>query len=376
MALTKTVNYTQNVPQALGYSTEVTGTAGVVTAIIKFNARAGTLNVGTYGSSQSLVHGFTTEDGFGYTWEIVGTETDVNAAINNLEWIPRAYNDPAIEQNYISQDRSVSEYKGELMIEVEDRNNNFAFVLGDKFYINNTINDTMFTVVAIEETLAGKRLYGMWDDDYKMTEFSFGGITPYLSTLKQEDGTLIDYIVDRAIINPHGRYELDIEIFDDGVSVDTGTTTIQGTLFVPEPQFSVSPPTSIPGVSTPTTSEWTPELNLGTVTQSNNELISVQLLMKRDQNDPAFTGNFVKNSPSYISDSSYGEFSVVRVDDRQSKNDPGGVVRWEFYGTPAQCSTALSKVQFYQPKSNVKDFYLETRIVNGRTRISNSRGYN
>ncbi len=51
-----------------------------------------------------------------------------------------------------------------------------------------------------------------------------------------------------------------------------------------------------------------------------------------------------------------------------------GIIRWNFYGTPTDCNTALKQISYFRPASNLKDFIVETRIVNGKSRIFSSRG--
>ena len=374
MALTKTVNYTQETPQALGYSTEITGTTGVVTAKIQFNNKMGRLKTGVYGASESFIHGNGTCAGLGNNWEISGTETDVNAALDDLVWYPRTYDAGAIAQDVKAIDRDPGDHKGEILIEVEDRASNFSFAVGDDFAIFTSPDYIEFVCTKTEETLSGKRIYGVLKAEYDLTAEDYTNVVMYDSKLVQLTPTLeIDNIVDYAVINPHGDSDLVIEILDDAVQHATGTTTLDGALLVPEPYFTTPPPTTITGVGG---DDWTVGVSFGEVAQVNNEMVTVQLLLKRDQNDPLFDGDVVKNKPSYVTDESYGVFSVSRVNDRQSQCvTAAGEARWEFYGTPAQCNSALKYIQFYQ-KTPYKDVYIETRLITGRSRIYNNRGYN
>ena len=394
MALTKTVNYTQEIPQALGYSAEITGTAGVVTAKIQYNNKMGRLKTGTYGSSESFIWGNGTCAGLGNNWEISGTETDVNAALNDLVWYPRTYDDAAITQDNLAVDRLVTDHKGEVLIEVEDRASNFSFVVGDDYAIYNGSAYIELVCTKVETTLSGKRIYGVYANEYDLVP-GYDGITAsmYDSKLTSLTPTVeIDNIVDYAIVNPHGDSDLVIEILDGVSAHDAGTTTLVGALLVPEPYFVTPPPTTIAGVGG---DAWTVGVSFGEIAQDNNEMVVVQLLLKRDQNDPDFSGvsypndhpdypgtdpdtvgDVTKNKPSYITDESYGVFSVARVNDRQARCvSEAGEVRWEFYGTPAQCNNALKYLQFYQ-KAPYRDFYIETRLITGRSRIYNHRGYN
>ena len=442
MALTKTVSYTQEIPQALGYSTEVNNTVltgsidpaaitlavvgvgtlftteltsgdsilvngetrivdvitdntnltvtvafsntgndtspevvlGTVTAKIQFNNKMGRLKVGAYGSSESFIYGNGTCAGLGNNWEISGTSTDVNAALDDLVWYPRTYDDAAIAQNHLSIDRTVTDHKGEVLVEVEDRGGNFSFAVGDDYAIYNGADYINFICTKVETTLSGKRIYGVLVDEYDLTSDPFTTVPMHTSQLVQLTPTLvIDNIVDYAIINPHGDSNLVIEILDGAVQHATGTTTLDGALFSPEPYFTTPPPTTIVGVGG---DAWTVGTSFGEVAQANNEMITVQLLLKRDQNDPLFDGDVPTNKPSYITDESYGVFSIARVNDRQARCiSDSGEVRWEFYGTPSQVNSALKYLQFYQV-APYKDFYIETRLITGRSRIYNNRGYN
>ena len=441
MALTKTVNYTQEIPQALGYSSEIsnvvlTGTIdpaastavvgvntlfvseltvgdsilvsgetrevdtitddtnltvtvaftdnandtspervlGNVTAKIDYNNKMGRLKTGIYGSSESFIHGDATCAGLGRHWEISGTATDVNAALDDLVWYPRTYDAGAITQDHLAIDRDPGDHKGEILVEVEDRASNFSFAVGDDYAIYNGAGYINLICTKVETTLSGKRIYGVLVDEYDLTSDPFTTVPMYTSQLVSLTPTLvIDNIVDYAIVNPHGDSDLVIEILDDAVQHSTGTTTLEGALLVPEPYFTTAPPTTIAGVGGDV---WTTAVSFGEVAQVNNEMITIQLLLKRDQNDPLFDGDVVINKPSYITDESYGVFSIARVNDRQARCiSEAGEVRWEFYGTPAQCNSALKYLQFYQ-KTPYKDFYIETRLITGRSRIYNHRGYN
>ena len=368
MALTKTVNYTQETPQSLGYSAEITGTTGVVTAKIQYNGKMGRLNTGQYGSSYSFLHGDVLCDEVGNEWEIVGTEADVNAALNGLIWNPRTYPASAETQDAFTEHRAVGNEEGEVLFQVEDRISNFNLVVGDSFQVQTAI----YTCTKIETTLSGKRIYGVLDLDYSGTSTHLSPIT-YTSVLINLTGPLtIDNVIDYAIINPHGDSDINIQIYDDAGLHDSGITGLVGSLFVPEPYFLTDAPNTVQSLGD---NVWV-TFDMGTVAQSNNELISIQLLMKRFVADPLFDGDVPKNKPSYITDGSYGTFSVVQVANRKSRCLPGGIVQWEFYGTPAECNAALSRVRFKPPLNNDRDFYIERRIVNGRSRIYDDRGYN
>ena len=377
MALTKTVNYTQTIPQSLGFSSELTGTTGTVTATLTFNNKMGSLTT-SYTTVSSYLHGCGTQKERANVWTITGTEAEVNSALDGLTWYPRVYDDAAIVQDTASEHRTVTDHEGEALFQVEDRYSLFSFAVGDVFGVRTGAEDVEYTCTAVETTLSGHRIYGTVNEDYgrecEATTPPHKLPVPYDSELLSLSPALvIDNIVDYAIVNPHGDSEIDVVITDDTGTFATGTVTLDGSFFVPEPYFSVDPATTI----TDTMSDCSDPVAMGEITQANNEYVTVQLLFKRHQNDPDFDGDVSKNKPSYITDDSYGMINQAKVDNRVSQSYDTGIVRWEFYGTPDQCTKALANIRVIDPPCSAsEDFYIETRIVNGRARIYHERGYN
>lgn len=377
MALTKTVNYIQTVPQSLGFATELSGKTGTVTATFTFNNKMGSLST-SYSAVSSLLHGCGTQEERANVWEISGTEAEVNAALDGLTWTPRVYADAAIQQDTASEHRTVTAHEGEALFQVEDRFGLFSFSVGDVFGVQTNTTLVEYTCTAVETTLSGKRIYGTPNVD--LGGKCEGGATPnwadpipYTSELVILPNTVVDNIVDYAIVNPHGNSTIDIQITDDG-GVTNDVLTLNGSFFVPEPYFTTYPANTILDVAGEDCSAPTV---MGEIAQANNELVTVQLLFKRHQNDPAFDGDVALNKPSYITNNDYGQVNQAKVDNRVSQSYDTGIVRWEFYGTPDQCTKALSKIRIVDnPCSSPKDFYIETRIVNGRARIYSERGYN
>lgn len=436
MALTKTVNYTQEVPQSLGFTNEITGTTGTVTATLQYNNKMGTLK-SSVNKELTKIYGCDAIGGdwTGGTWEIIGTEAEVNAALNALTWIPKTYADAALEQDAHSEHREVTDHEGECLFQIEDRFGLFGasgIAIGDPFYVRTVGVDNEFLdktaqyiCTKIETTLSQTRVYGVYALPYEL-EKAIGNkrvqnrhklVKPYVSELIGPDGTtVIDFIIDYAIINPHGDSDISIDIFDDAVLHDSGIVSLVGSLFVPEPYWVTDPVAIVDG----SPGSCSVEFNMGTVAQANDDLLAVQLLFKRHQNDPNFDGvvqdsnnpPLVGNKPSYIMDNSYGIISTARVGNRTSENfvptedipavgktaagitydleagewykkpeipgkdaipGKGSIVRWEFYGTPAECNRALSKLRVYS--FNDSDFFIEARIVTGRSRIYRDRGY-
>lgn len=369
MALTKTVNYVQNSPQLLGFNNEISGTSGTITVSINFDKRGGSLSFPYYGSAYAS----STSDscgGLNDQWYVTGTEAEVNEVLNQLEWFPAAYDAANLPQNQTSLNRSMGDYTGELLIETENRQNNASFAVGDVFKINNGNRIGEFDVTAIETIKSQYRLYGA--EKYRT---GYEWAVPYECLLQDDTGATIDSIVDCAIINPAGSYLMNITVTSeiDGI-VGSGTVTMVGGLFVPEPYFIDFPPAEIQllenqdFVSTP----------LGQIAQTNNELVTVQVLLKRFESDPDFDGDVDMNKPSYIPRSDtreqYSCFNTVRVDNRVSEKPAGDYIWWQFYGSPQQCNAALRSLKFSQ--NSDRSLLVETRIVNSRARIYYTRGYN
>jgi hypothetical protein len=419
MALTKTVNYTQNTRQSLGFNNELSGLAGTIKAEISFNGKAGTLVTGGVHADKITIHGTAPEPGFGNTWEVEGTLAQVNEALNALVWVPKGYEASNADQDDTSADRnyfggqaggdlsltlsdssnflfSVNEgdvfenegveytatsvklsdegkiisatsentttpKPGEYMFEIEDRNNSLSLTVGNNF----TVNNIEYECVKLETLNNSKRVYGML-----VNEFDFVTIVNPLHTALS-DGTLVDYVTDFEILNPQGTYSLTIRTYTNDVLVDTDQVTLVGSKLVPDAQFA-SVPTQTINVSG---TGWQTPPGFGVVSQANNELVKAQLLFKRYENDPDFDGDVILNRASYITNNSYGRASTVRIGNRESFIFDSGPVRWEFYGTPSECSEALAKVTIWTP-NNDKDFIIETRLINARNRTSSDRGYN
>lgn len=378
MALTKTINYIQQQPISLGYTTEINGASGVVKVTILYNGKMGRLTVGAAGVTASMLSGCAAEEGYAGRWTVEGTQNDVNTALNALSWIPKVYDDVAIVQTYDTEFREYADFKGEVQLEISDRLGNFAFVVGDTFKIVDPVSGTsIYTTTRVDTTLtAGARIWGTLDDDYLISDASgspYKTITPGSATLLDENDLIIDYISDYGIVNAAGKTLLEVTVTENGGSpFSTDTVTMDGSFLAKEPYFSVAPPVSIVG-GTYECYRWTYDLDLGTIAQDDNQIITVQLLMKRSENDPLFDGDIEKDKPSYIADTTYGAFSTVRLQDRQSKFYPDEIVRWEIMGKPADCNLALKQIQFYEP-AVVRDFLIEVRIISSRTRISNSKG--
>ena len=180
---------------------------------------------------------------------------------------------------------------------------------------------------------------------------------------------------------------------------ETGTITFVGSFFIAEPEFTTLPPTTI-SAATPNTWYGT---DMGRIDQADGNYQSVQYLFKCLENDPMYLGvasytslpgypsggtedeklQFVgdaiyakieKDFAAYVTNDAYGLMGRTQVNQRISSTYSNGVVRWNFYGTPEECNTAMQRSTYFRPPNFNKDFAIETRIVNGRTRIYSNRG--
>ena len=355
MALTKTVNYIQTKPVSLGFSSELSSLTGTVRVTIDFDAKAGRLNTGVYGASESYLGGTGYGAGNSSKWEIEGTQTDVNAALDSLVWTPRAFEAGNTAQDITTIDRTLGNFQGERIWLLADSELPHSYTVGD------SIGDFRVTKVFAD----GERISVIFKDEYYFVDNNFVN--------KDYQAVPTINVIDDAVVHPFGDYTLEITVLEDGQLVGSvENLTLVGQPFVAEPEFSVAPVATFTGDGL---NEWSDLINLGTTTQANNELIYAQLLVKRHQNDTSFDGNVALDQPSYVTDESYAVFSQVKVDRRTSESFPTGPVRWQFYGTPEQVSRALAQVRLYEIIGN--DFFIETRLItnSGRTRIYNSRGY-
>jgi hypothetical protein len=371
--LNKTVNYTQNVPVNLGYNNPITD-VGSINVQIQFRDKMGKFETSTIDGVSSTI--YNPGSSFGtMTWAVTGSASVVNKHLNSLTWTPASYEAAAIEQDFLSIDRDPGDHRGEILIEYD----------GDPFvtpFTSFTVSahPNLYIVTKTENTLSQNRIYGVLGTPYNgemcLTPPVFDNVSIYSNTITI--GSQTRRILDYAVVNPHGDLNLAYSITVNGSATYNGTISLVGQFLIAEPRFVTKPVGTF--LSSSAKTQYIP---LGTVAQDQNQLISVQLLMKRNINDPLFDGDYGQHRPSYIKDHSYGRFSTVFVGERQSEAYDSGEVRWSFYGTPEQCNTALSQVRYIQPAQTFcgtvtmtpRDFYLETRIVNGKSRIYHTRGY-
>ena len=200
------------------------------------------------------------------------------------------------------------------------------------------------------------------------------------------------WIVDYSFNNAIGKYDIVVTV-DEEPNVN-GTTTALGSLYSNRPVLSnVKTEISSPG-------RWmfSDDLNISTVNDDDNAQLTIQLLLKRHANDPAFDGDERIGKPSYITDNSYAEFTEVRIGNRISSVYSNTAVRWEFFGTIEECNEALKQVRLIDKKGGspscvfpddptypgtpetgddwTLDYFIEVRAIDGWTRTFNTRGYN
>lgn len=415
MPITRTVNYTQNVPENLGFGASYINPSPARNIRISFSfgttladSKMGTVTFPTVPGVTLTTGLFAPEPTISGVVYITGPVADVNTALAGAEYVNNFYEADVLDQDWLSQNPAVpTNHEGELCIQI---NPVVAHGLSVGSYCcisTATANSTVtgqWLVTAIDASNSPTRLWlayrNGWDIDDKYFSSSYKNVSigAYLQTTARVN---IAPIVDVSYCNPHGTFDsvMTITNYDTSVTEETGTITYSGTFFIAEPVFSVAPPTSFSAPS----AGWASTLAMGAITQADNNYQSVQLLIKCLENDPMYLGvaaytslpgypssgtedqknqfigdainaKAILDSPKYITDKSYGVFGSTQVDQRVSIQYDTGVVRWNMFGTPNECTVALNKITYYRPPSFNKDFAVETRIVNERTRIYNKRG--
>jgi len=340
---------------------------------------------------------------------IEGPVASVNTALAGAAFRSNFFEADVLDQNWISQNPAVPpDHKGELCVQINPSIVH-GLAVGDFVCISTAIaNSTAsgrWLITAIDASNSPTRFWlayrGGWDTDDRYFSSSYKNVSigAYLQTTARVN---IAPIVDVSYCNPHGTFTVPANIVNATTSVveESGTITFVGSFFIAEPTFSTAPPAS---VSAATENSWY-FADMGRITQADNNYQAVQLLIKCFENDPRYLGvtsytqlpgypisgtatqknafvgaaieaRAVLDTPTYITDDSYGVFGSVQVDERISKQYSVGVVRWNFFGTPAACSEALRRCTYYRPNTSTPaDIIVETRIVNERTRIYSSRG--
>jgi hypothetical protein len=420
MAITRTINYTQNVPITLGFSNYL---SNATTASVEFlfsnssKAQMGYISTTATAGVSVVNKTFSTSTSSPYftSTTLYGTMANLNTALNTALYQNHFYEADTTTQDFLSQNRTLpSDWRGEFQIQI---NPNIAHGLsvGSLCQLSSSLGYD-YTVTKIDSSNSATRIWFIYANNYDLSTVNYNnahslvgisndaaGNAPQTGTvtktynsyyLQTSTGTNIAPINDISYNNPHGDYSITMNIKDgSGTVLETGTISLSGTFFIAEPTFSSLPPTSISATSLDTVAI----CNFGQIAQTNSNYQSVQVLMKYAMNDPQYlnvssysllngyngTLQFIGDAinakasldvPRYIIDESYGTFTTVNINNSVSVSPPTGIISWYFYGTPADCNYALTNVYYYRPPAMSKDFNVEIRIVNGRTRIYGSRG--
>jgi hypothetical protein len=425
MAITRTINYTQNVPVSLGFSNYINTTPSRnVRVSFGFDSTQTDSKMGTVIFSETpnveILYGRKTSlDTIFGNVTIEGPVADVNTCLNSAQFKNHFYDAENLDQDFLSLNRALpTDRQGELQIQI-NAGASLSLAVGAECRISTALSnitfDGVFTVMAIDSSNSAIRLwltyrgdYGVDDkyysSNYKNVSISTETVPCYLQTYA---GTNIAPITDVSYNNPHGQFASTVSIKNATTfaTEESGTITYSGSFFIAEPTFSTAPPATFPDNVT-LAGYWSTTNLTSTyaqIAQADDNYQSVQYLIKCLENDPkylgvtaytalvgypsggtadaqlAFIGAAIDNRaskdvPTYITDESYGLFGVNQVNDRISVSYTTGEVRWNFYGLPSECNYAFKNTTYFRPPTNDKDFAVETRIVNGRTRIYSSRG--
>lgn len=425
MAITRTINYTQNIPVSLGFSNILTASASTVLSVVfnfESSSKMGTFLFDDTAGVTKAYQSASNDQIVMPTITLTGTTSALNTCLNSGMFQNHYYECENIEQGFLSQDRALpSDGRGEVQIQIP-KDCVHGLSVGSNCQIKLTNSDVgVFTVTAIDNSNSATRLWLIFNSNYGIFDTFFGSMyknavitrdnagnasqtgtvtKSYTACyLAEYTGTIIAPICDLSYNNPHGNFIVNASVYQGASLIDSGTISFNGSFFIAEPTFTSLPPNSI---SAPQAAAFY-TLNMGAIAQTNNNYQSVQLLMKYLENDPAylnvssyselsgypatgtenqknqFIGDAINakaslNIPRYAENLSLGLFGNIQINDRISESPTTGVVRWHFYGTPSECNSALSKISYFRAPAMQNDFAIEIRIVNGRTRIYNSRG--
>lgn len=405
MAITRTINYTQNVPITMGFSNVVTSSAAASVYINYWDANAdnkmGSIYFDETAGVSITYYGISTDPTVFRGITLTGNQADLNTCLNTAYYKNHFYSAELVAQDLISQNRLLpTDCRGEMQIEISP-DCVHGLNVGDYCRLPNA---GRYLVTKIDSTNSAIRMWLAFRGDYNQNDTYFASayklpaIGNYLQTINSVN---ITPIIDISYNNPHGDYNVSMTVYDSAnTTLDSGVISFVGSFFIAEPYFSTQPSSTL-ALVTPDNSY---PFNLGSViAQADNNYQSLQLLLKYYENDPSYLGVTVHtalpgypsggtadaqlqfigdainakakmSTPAYVTDNTMGQFGNGQVDVRISTSPASGVVRWHFYGTPAECNTAVKVMTYYRPASVTKDLKLETRIVNGRTRIYSARG--
>lgn len=419
MPFTRNINYTQNVPVSLGFVVSHFNPSPSRTVTARFvldqyypcGGQMGYVSIPddpalTIQSGRSAVNSSGSA-----SLVITGPVANVNAALAAATWVSRAYDIEDVDQDVMALDRSVGNYQGEMQIQLPANVDTTALVVGNQLRfstIPGTGTSYQFTITKVDFTNIPVRVWCIFNRDYNLADLHLANTyktvkitTSTTSTCFAQTvgGVNIGPVIDMSFSNAQGYISI---LFreEDGGTVDN-IINLNGSPLMAEPVFTTSPATSTSASSTNT---WYNLSSIGQISQADNNFQSIQILVKALENDPNYldvtdytslpgypsSGTDIQKAqfigdaidakaslciPKYITDNSYGTFGDGQVNDRASVSTTAtGHVRWSYYDTPAGINANASRVYYYRPAGFIKDFKIEVRIVNGRTRIYSSRG--
>ncbi len=404
MAITRTINYTQNVPESLGFASYLNPSPSRnVKVVFDFNSTSADAKMGTI--KFPTVTGVTQSYSTNSTGQTIFTEVSIegpvaaiNTALDGAEFVNHFYEAETVEQDFLSLDRATpTDLQGELQIQInEDIVHGLSI---GSFCRISTVSgnggvDGRYLVTAIDGSNSPTRFWLVYRGDYGIDDEYYGGTFKTVNSgatcvLQNTSSGTIAAINDISYSNPHGNFSVTMSVTEGVTTVDSGTISFVGSFFISEPQFST-------GGSdfTQTAGQWTSDIDLGTISQADDNYQSLQLLIKYFPNDPRFLGvadysSFGGNWSAiaaaidavvqldkgvYVTDHTKGKFGSIQTGTRSSANYDTGEVRWSYYDTPDNINDALAKMSFFATPSATSELNIETRIVNGRTRIYRNRG--
>lgn len=406
MAITRSINYIQNVPISLGFSNVLTSApTDVVSVAVDFATPISDSKMGRFiftdvenvtVNYSYFADGTTNASGM----KIIGTTTDVNTLLNTMQFVNHFYDADNLDQDFLTTDRVLpTDKRGELMIQISP-DAVHGLSVGDTVKIESS---GLFTITAIDSVVCATRIWMVYNRDYDISSMYYGSefTSPAIGKYLQTSGAVnISPIIDIAYNNPHGQVTINISAsyVSSGIQFDSGTITLNGSFFINEPTFA-----TLSGDIPVTAPETGTYINFGSIAQAEGNYQSVQVMFKYLENDPKylsvdsysllpgyptagtedekqqFIGDAILakaklNTAVYISGTAVGNLGITQSQDRIADAPSADLIRWHFYGTPDECNNALSSVYFYRAPGVIKDFKYEVRIINGRTRIYNARG--
>jgi hypothetical protein len=423
MAFNTTINFTQNVPISLGLTNYFAPTpARQVTAnFLLDTVNVGGLNFATIDIPE--VPGVTIATGraalnssASATISLVGDAAAVNTALNGCMFRTISYSVEELQQDVMSIDRALGNYKGELLIQIPPESDISSLAVGTAVTFSNMIfpdpatdNLSRYTITKIDSVSSPIRIWMIYNRDYNLADVAAGANYKNVNTnksvsapsfLQKLDRTNIGPVIDMAFGNAQGTLQFTFRTVDG--ATEDNTFIMVGKPQIAEPTFTQLPPAS---ASAPLGNTWYQLPQMGRIAQADNNYVTVQLLIKLLTNDPQyldvfdytalpgyptngtelqklqFVGDKIHEKarlsiPKYATSLSYALIGDSQTDRRASVSFPNQQqeVKWSFFGTPAECNVALARIFLWRYIGNTKDFAIETRIIDAKSRIYATRG--